>query len=440
MLFERPIEPYQPLLDALAVPDQKCIEALSEEDVLALQVGNLRDSQSCRQGKVYDELIPDSNFVATGDYCRCLFPRCLEQLVYFFPGEEFAGIQMPTIKWIEGRTDLIITGHSHSIPLKSSGHIINCGAGFKGPHDRNVFCLIKVESERFLCKYYSSDESRTSNKWESDGQIKIIDESFDIKAALNKYFFRFGHLSFSGKLSIVNLIDKWQSKHGRLYDIWTILWAWTDSFTIPLPRYHVCAYFISNPDLAPVDNHTKLWHEIVEIVHMPNNEEEDLEWTQAWRMFCEIARHYCCHLEARLPFMIGERIASRAWWLSVQVCKLLTSNKKAVEQLRNETFLPELTLSSRIWQIASLAIKPSSLRFLTLNTNSLFSLSLHAMLVNNLYSLKPSSMTPEDRKRFEHVISGSILGIFPPKIVDNSEKVYAYEDSVLITAKKWLPL
>lgn len=81
---------------------------------------------------------------------------------------------IPTIKWIEDRTDLIITGHSHSLPLKPSGHTINCGAGFKGPHDRNVFCLIKVESERFLCKYYSSNENRTGNKWETDGQIYPI--------------------------------------------------------------------------------------------------------------------------------------------------------------------------------------------------------------------------------------------------------------------------
>jgi len=48
-------------------------------------------------------------------------------------------------------------------------------------------------------------------------------------------------------------------------------------------------------------------------------------------------------------------------------------------------------------------------------------------------------MTTEDRKRFEQALSGTILGIFPPKIIDDSRKVYAYEDSVLNTAKKWIP-
>jgi hypothetical protein len=293
----------------------------------------------------------------------------------------------------------------------------------------------------------SSVDSVTIGIWEASEQKEeilqvienIIEESADIKTALNKYFLRFGHLPLGRKLSIVNLIDKWQSKYGKLDDIWTILWAWADSLTIPLPRYHICTYFISNPDLVPEDNYEKLWHEIVEIIHMPNNEEEDLERTQAWRMLSEIARHYCYHLETRLPFMNGERIASQAWWLAVRVCKLFTSNKKRVKQLRNKTFLPELDLSSRIWQIASPAIKPSSLRFLTLNTHSIFSLSLQAMLGNNLDSLKPGSMATEDNKRFEHAISGTILGVFPPKTKDDSKKVYAYEDSVLITAKKWLP-
>lgn len=291
-----------------------------------------------------------------------------------------------------------------------------------------------------------SVDSVTTGIWEASEQEegiiqiigKIIEESIDIETALNKYFSRFGHLPFSGKLSLVNLIDKWQSKHGRLDDIWTILWAWADSLTIPLPRYHVCTYFISNPELVSDGNNAKLWHEIVEIIHMPNNEEDDLEWTQAWRVFCEIARHYCCHLETRLPFMNGERIASQAWWLAVQVCKLFTSSKKEVKQLRDETFLPELASSSRIWQIASPAIKPSLLRFLTLNTHSIFSLSLQAMLGNNLDSLNPSSMAKGDRKKFEYAIAGSVLWVFPPKTKKSTDKVYAYEDSVLQTARKWL--
>lgn len=160
-----------------------------------------------------------------------------------------------------------------------------------------------------------SVESITLGLWEASGQKeeildvidKIVDESVDIEAALNKYFLRFGHLSFNENLSIVNLIEKWQSKHGKLDDIWTILWAWADSLKMPLPRYHVCMYFISNPDLVPDDKRTKLWHEIIEVIHMPNNEEDDLDWTQAWRMLSETARHYCCHLEARLPFMNGDR-------------------------------------------------------------------------------------------------------------------------------------
>lgn len=291
-----------------------------------------------------------------------------------------------------------------------------------------------------------SVDSVTIGMWEVSKQKeeilqvidKIVEEAASIEGALNQYFFRFGHLPFRRDLSIINLIDKWQSKHGGLKDIWAILWNWADSFTIPLPRYHVCMYFVSKPDLVSNDKYTKLWHEIIEVIYMPNSEEEDLEWTQSWRMLCENARHYCYHLETRLPFMNGERIASQAWWLAVQVCKLFSSNREKVKHLRNETFIPELASSSRIWKVASPAIEPSSLRFLTINTNSLFSLSLQAVLGNNLDSLRPSSMDKDDHQKFEHTISGSILGIFPPKIKDDSKKVYVFEDSILLIAKKWL--
>lgn len=80
----------------------------------------------------------------------------------------------PTIEWIKERTDLIISGHSHSLPLRPKGQIINCGAGFKGKHDRNVFCLIKIEAERCLCQFYTSDQSRSGNKWEPDGSLHKI--------------------------------------------------------------------------------------------------------------------------------------------------------------------------------------------------------------------------------------------------------------------------
>lgn len=312
--------------------------------------------------------------------------------------------------------------------------------------NRNFIAGIGAYLTKIVRPSIPSVDPLTLGLWEASAQkeeiLKVIErivaENTDIKDALNKYFFRFGHLPLRGELSIVNLIDKWQSKHGRIEDIWKILWAWADSFTIPLPRYHVCVYFLSKPDLISDDERTKLWKEIIEVIHIPNSEEDDLEWTQVWRMFCEIARHYCHHLEARLPFKNGEIIASQSWWLAVQICKLFTSRKEEVKRLRNETFLPELDLSSRIWQIASPAIKPSSLRFLTLNTSSLFSLSLQAMLGNNLESLKPSSMTKEDHNRLENAISSSILGIFPPKVIDDSKKVYAYEDFIFVTAEKWL--
>ncbi|MBN1765915.1 MAG: hypothetical protein JW860_11700 [Sedimentisphaerales bacterium] len=314
--------------------------------------------------------------------------------------------------------------------------------------ERNFIPGLEEYLTKIIRPEVSSVDSVTIGVWapseqkdEIEKQInKIITNHTDINDALNEYFIRFGHLPLDIPYSIVQLIDAWQLKYGHIEDIWSALWAWADSFKIPLVRYHVCIYFVSHPELIPKDKYKELWHEIMEIIHIPNEEKDDLEWTQSWRMLCEIARHYCCHLEARLPFMEGERIASQAWWLANQVVKLFGYNSKEVKRLRSEAFLPELAISTKIDRIASPAIKPSSLRLLTHNTNSIFSLALQAILGNNFESLCFSSMAKEDRQIFEHAISGTILGVYPYKIIEESKRVYAFDNSILNTVKKYVKI
>lgn len=290
-----------------------------------------------------------------------------------------------------------------------------------------------------------SVESVTPGVWEASkqkGNMKktlheIVNGNSDITLALNEYLIRFGHLPLASDLSIVSLIDRWQSEHEKIEKIWDTLWSWADSFKLPLPRYHVCLYFASNPGLVPENKHKDLWHEIAEIVFLPNDEDEKSEWTPFWKMFCDIARHYCCHLETRLPYKNGEIIASQAWWLAFQVCRAFTSGKERVKHLRKETFLPELSNSSRMWHIASPCIQPSSLRHLTLNTQSIFALSLQSALGNTIESLNPQAIDKEDFKKIQNALIGAVLTVYPTAVQSDSEEVYAFDQSPLIMAQKW---
>ena len=293
----------------------------------------------------------------------------------------------------------------------------------------------------------SSVETITTGVWAASEQKEkivhcinqIVEESSEILDALNKYFQKLGHLPLIKELSISGLLDQWQQKKGcNNDDLWSILWNWADSFEWPLQRYHVCMYFILHPEKIPEDKNSDFWRGITEIVYMPNDEKDDLRWTQPWRMLCEVARHFCCHLENRLPYMEGERIASQAWWLAYHVCILFPSNKEEVRKLRKETFLPELTISTRVHQVASPVIKPSALRFLTLNTNSVFSLAIQSAIGKHIDSLKLESISKDDSEKIEVSINGSILAIYPAKLKKDSEKIYAFDDSVLLTAKKWV--
>ncbi len=290
-----------------------------------------------------------------------------------------------------------------------------------------------------------SVESVTPGVWEASKQKEdmkktlheIVSGNSDIILALNEYLIRFGHIPLASDLSIVSLIDGWQSEHGNIENIWDTLWSWADSFKLPLPRYHVCLYFVSNPSLVPDKKHEDLWHEIAEIVFLPNDEEAEYEWTPFWKMFCDIAKHYCCHLETRLPYKNGERIASQAWWLAFQVCRAFTPEKEDVKRLRKQTFLPELNNSSRMWHIASPCIQPSSLRYLTLNTQSIFALSLQSVLGNNIEALNLQAIDKEDFKNIQNALIGAVLTVYPTVIESDSEEVYAFDQSPLIMAQKW---
>lgn len=266
---------------------------------------------------------------------------------------------------------------------------------------------------------------------------KIAKENTNLFDALNKYFLLFGHIPLALDLSITSLIDKWEAKYGSHKNIWNALWKWADSYELPLPRYHVCLYFICNQSLVPSGSHKNLWHEIVEIISLSGNENSELKWTQSWKMLCEIARHYCCHLETQLPYMNGERIASQAWWLALQMCKAFTLQSPDIKHLREVTFIPELTNSSRIWQIASPCIRPSSLRLLTLNCQSIFALSLQSVLGENIENLNLQEIDKEDFEKIGNAVIGSVLAVYPPVLKKDSEKTYAYDGSVLPLAKKW---
>lgn len=304
--------------------------------------------------------------------------------------------------------------------------------------------------EEFLTKVIrptiSSVETITTGVWAASEQKEkialcinqIVKECTEVIDALNKYFLKLGHLTLINELSISGLLTQWQQQYGRINNIWSVLWKWADSFGWPLQRYHVCMYFILHPEQIPEDKYPEFWQEIAEIVYMPKDEKDDLKWTQSWRMFSEVARHLCYHLENRLPYMEGERIASQSWWLAYHVCTLFSSNKEEVKQTRNETFLPELIISSNVHQVASPVIKPAALRFLTINTNSVFSLAIQSAIGKNLDSLKPQLINKKDFEKIEISINGSILMGYPAKLKEDSEKTYAFDDSVLMTAKKWM--
>lgn len=267
--------------------------------------------------------------------------------------------------------------------------------------------------------------------------LKCIDNSESFEDALSAYYKRFGHIPLAKELSIIQIVEEWEKRNGKIKDIWTTLWNWADEIKSPLPRYHICYFFINHANLIPQNSYSKLWDEITEIVHMPNNEDSEQQWTQTWRIRCELARHFCHHIEYSLPGTDGERIASQAWWLAEKLSSIFGVSCEELRSIREITFIPEERISSEIWSLSRPLVKPSDLRYATTLIKSMWSLSLQCQLGQNLDSLNPTCMTSESRSKIENSLCGSIISVFPISSKGKDEGIYAFDNTIIPTAYAW---
>jgi hypothetical protein len=67
-----------------------------------------------------------------------------------------------------------------------------------------------------------------------------------------------------------------------------------------------------------------------------------------------------------------------------------------------------------------------------------FALSLQSVLGKNIESLNPQAMDKDDFEKIGDAVIGSILAVYPPLLKKDSEKIYAYDGSLLPLAKKWV--
>ncbi len=280
------------------------------------------------------------------------------------------------------------------------------------------------------------DHKEETEKWIVD----TAESAEEFIMAVDRYYYTYGHLPLSKPLSLCRVLEEWIGKKGEIQNVWNIIWAWADGISSPLPRYHACQLFANNPNLIPKGEESKLWDEIVEIVHLVKSEESDLRWTQMWRVRCELARHFCRWFECQAPGLAGDRIAVMSWWLSEQTSQTLDTFADVVGSLWNNNVIPKLELSKKMRCLAHPPVRSSVFHHASVFLTSTWALSLLCQLSEGLTALRPRVLNSDNWDRIRTSIEASTLNAFPLKPKSDDKAIYAFECTVLPTARRWADL
>lgn len=186
---------------------------------------------------------------------------------------------------------------------------------------------------------------------------------------LTEYFRRFGHLPLAGESSIAGAVALWANKHTLPSNTCDVVWAWANENGGPLARYHACQLLFSNPDWVPPDRRRMLLREAAEIISGPAND-------QRWKLRCDLARHYCRHLEMLEPGGDGERIAAFSWWLAEYLGEIVDGMPSKARDGCLLALKGKLGASEELWSVARPPISGSSLRCATLFSASIWATSI----------------------------------------------------------------
>lgn len=263
---------------------------------------------------------------------------------------------------------------------------------------------------------------------------QIYEEASDLCDLLDKYYYKFGHIPLCYDYSLYSMLDSFFAKHSyNKQQRWDSLWSWADSKDSPLPRYHVCCYFVRDSNNVPDSNFQTLYEELLNIIHMPVKESVELQWTLAWKLRCKLAKHFGQLFEVQLSGANTENIYSQAWWMAEKIASVYGNRSKDIATVLEYTVSCE-EYSDIIWQISRPRTQSSSLRYATLMTSSLWAISLISQINNKFLDYVCNTNLANSELFVDNLIE-ALISRFPLKAVDKDNSVYAYDVTCLSVAE-----
>ncbi len=264
--------------------------------------------------------------------------------------------------------------------------------------------------------------------------LQISNKAPDLYELLDGYFYQYGHVPLCYNYSLFSMLDEFFEKHS--YDKqkkWDSLWEWASKKGSPLPRYHVCCYFISKSENVPENQLPLLYDELINIIHMPSEEEAELHWTSSWRLRCELAKHFGQFLESKLPGASTEKVYTQAWWIGEKIALAFGQDVESIARLREYVISSEY-MSHLVWQTARPKTQSSSLRYATLMTSSLWAISIISQIDRRFLDyICRTDLKHKDL--FIKSIAGFLVGCFPLNASADDSCIYPYDKTCVDVAE-----
>jgi hypothetical protein len=267
--------------------------------------------------------------------------------------------------------------------------------------------------------------------------VSLANSGKPLVELLDDYFARFGHLPLSQAISIAAVVATRVQPSTDLKSLWAELWDWANRHDSALCRYHVCQFYCSNPAAIPSDFLSLLWDEIASIVDA-SSESDSGRWSEAWRVRCGLARHFDHYCSYTFQGHTGDRLAGISWWLAERVTITLGSSPDLLKHIRERIVLPEVELSSYVWQLVHPPSKPSRLAYATTLTRSVWSVAILSQMEPLIRHFGTSDVTPPSHAKLQAALNAGVLSIFPWNPVQPGLEVYAFDSTVTPAAQAWI--